>query len=287
MSSMASMTTPATTTNDDMPTITPPSVELVTPTHPHGTQLATPTAPPTSMLTNSSTAPATKLATPTTELATPIIPPAPPSTPMDPPTDSLISDLIFDTSDTAVSSLASQLGLNASLLDLSDFMTFIQPSPGDATPLSEATPSIAQLSGVDSSVSAPFGSSPLTSSHDPQPFPSTEISSPQAQGAKISHPQDPPPLMKAPPPPLTPVADVALSVAPGSRPDSLTLPPPPHATTPVVASTPPVVPLAGESGYLDLTDLLGSTDDDLLQGMPEDMAKSIQSLMQLDQQTWN
>lgn len=245
--------------------------------------------------------------------ATPTLPPVPPTTPMEvtPPSDTLISDLISDTSDTAVFSLASELGLAnvTSLLNLSDFMTFIQPNIEEATPIDETTPSIAQLSGVGSAVSAPFPVatplSLLTPTHSiAQPLP-LQTNNPHPPVVGISNPPGmtpplnvpgPPPLMtpthqKLLPPPLAMVPSLSPPSA-GNRPDSLALQTTPASSAAVTIAAPSVAEDGGvmsSADYLDFTDigsLMGSADD-LLEGIPEDMAKSIQTLVQLDQQAWN
>lgn len=265
-------------------------------------------------------------------LVPPVIPtnPSSPSPPLDaaeppaPATESLISDLMQDTSDSTMFSLASQLGLTnvtPSLLNLSDFMSIIQPNAGEIT--SNTALLAAFPSSVEDSVCTPF--TPIPPPMTPT-LPGTPLLTPTC---KLSQP---PPLMEiSDPPPLTPIhelppvavtSELPLLSQMTSRPISLTLPlheqTSPFAdpglisikqtATPTgmdISMTTPtgqVFPLTTPSGseisvttpttdYLDLTDigsLMGSTDDsELLEGIPEDMAKSIKTLMQLDQQTWN
>lgn len=294
---------------------TPPSQRAAIPTNPPTTSQSAPSAS-----TALSTAPSTPTATPTLP-ATPIIPLVPPSTPMDmtPPTDTLISDLISDTSDTAVFSLASELGLANvnSLLNLSDFMSFIQPNAGEATPIGETTLSITQFSGVDSAVSTPFpvttpfpAFTATTPPNIPQPSPvqtNTPHPLPLMEIAGMSNPlgMTKPSNVSGPskpcPPPLTVVTNPSPPMG-GNRPDSLLLQSTPAsfmlaAATTVATPTPNILApsvmegsgVMSSADYLDFTDigsLVGSADD-LLEGIPEDMAKSIQTLAQLDQQAWN
>ncbi len=81
-----------------------------------------------------------------------------------------------------------------------------------------------------------------------------------------------------------PIEPVALQSTPTDHVIPLATPTPGHVVTPAEGN---VVP----SEYLDLTDigsLMGMGDDSkLLEGISEDMAQSIQTLVQLDQQTWN
>lgn len=269
------------------------------------------------------------------EQTTPLVDSTAPITSETPVADPLISDLISDTSDKAVLSLANKLGLASSLLNL-DFMTFIQPAVAEeTTPISEAAPSISQLGGIDTAVSGPFPMAssppPLTPTHDMAPLPLLLTSAPNSKQPPHSHhlkehsdseaplptPSIPPPSSPPPPPPLTQVSS-PLQSGPGHRPDTLTLSPAHQGTrpkdlfssipgaSPIQPGTPvpvnPEAPLAtppiADSGSAtmssellnmpDLTDISSLVDDaELLEGIPEDMAKSIQTLVQLDQQTWN
>ncbi len=187
-------------------------------------------------------------------------------------TDTLISDLISDTSDSAVNSLANQLGLedvNPSLLNLSDFMSIIQPTTPNASIMSPLTQA----------------ESPSSTSTQFDHFPQFQPPPPSSSQA---FPQEPPSFPKGPPPLLRP-SELHLVCSPNSSsPASVAMVIPvskPSETTPIgdVMTTPP-------PDYLDLTDigsLMEDTDpSELLDGMSEDMAKSIQTLVQLDQ-AWN
>ena len=260
-----------------------------------------------------------------------------------------ISDLILDTSDSAVSSLANQLGLdsvNPSLFNLSDFMSFIQPSedsvsPAVSMPPPTLTSQLSATSDHNDDVESPL--QPY-SSDPPLPPPPRGVASESLPPTILSKPAGkktilpPPPLIMASRPlhlPLeqfsttpksqnypTPGLTVHSAGSPSPIPALTSIPAPltpsptqytptntptvPHITvsTPTVLDitpinsvvTTPVGTISDDlvspaTNYLDLTDIgsLMKTADDskLLEGIPEDMAKSIQTLAQLDEQTWN
>lgn len=199
--------------------------------------------------------------------------------------DLIISDLIQDTSDLAVSSLASQLGLeNATPLLNLDFMSFLQPStpgssdsvstfslPPDMSSLNIDPPAVSHLSSpLD--ILSPHLSSPLI----PHPLNSSTVWTSE-QGACTSS--------------ILITQSDSLSACHPSI--SNTKPSPPGVTTPTASASSGQGDLVNPSPveYLDLMDigsLMGSADGSkLLEGIPEDMAKSIQTIVQLDEQTWN
>ena len=215
----------------------------------------------------------------------------------------IINDLIQDTSDSAVSSLASQLGLeNAPLLNL-DFMSFFQPNSTEGhaytgsdsmsaftlPPLNVDPPTVPESCchlDVTSATAPklphpPFFTTQLDAA-DPRSCPSSigDPSLTPSDHLSVCHPSNAeskpmfPPLDKLKPTPIT---------------DGTTLTA--GETTPSASGKPADLFPPSSVEYLDLADigsLMGNADaSKLLEGIPEDMAKSIQTIVQLDEQTWN
>ena len=186
--------------------------------------------------------------------------------------DSLnISDLMQDISDSTVSSLASQLaGLeNAIPLLNMDFMAFLQPttpdSPADSLPL--FPPELPMT--IESGPAAPSSTHVLPSHLD-----SPIIPTPLLLGPPPSLDDTLPSKTATPIDPSEPVLEIStlatskdVSGASGSG----------NQGNPVSSSP---------AEYLDL-DINSLMDPSkLLEGIPEDMAKSIQTIVQLDEETW-
>ena len=227
--------------------------------------------------------------------------------------DSLISDLISDTSDSAVISLANQLGLgsvNSSLLNLSDFLCFIQPLTNLSVPTEESSTPITEFS-TEPPIAEPLVPTkphpppliltPGSSQHAPPPLikplePPSQLHLPLPSApAEVSVTSDlclPPAhkvlMVDSPGPCLPMTSKVPISeLATPSSPSIM-------VTTPTLATPTVLVEDGGlvtPTNYLDLTDI-GSlmdsgNDSELLEGIPEDMAQSIQTLVRLDEQAWN
>ena len=184
-----------------------------------------------------------------------------------------ISELIEDTSDSAVSSLASQLaGLeNAIPLLNMDIMSFLHPATPDSPvptgglPIFPSTPAL-PVSGAPTAVT--------TSLHSVVQDSSAAVTLSSVKGSPDMQPplgmcDNPLPSSLA----SQPVVEISTLATSKDVPDSVT-----GQGNPIAASSP------AEYLDLDISSLIDPTK--LLEGIPEDMAKSIQTIVQLDEETW-